>query len=114
MSPNFSFVLRFWPGQKTKRPSNVERLDVLRSSFPGIFQKVRSNFTQSTRLTICKHGKHYVHKFICICIIVIFFFFGDISSCSHLCPKRRVGWAQFDRRGHVAGGLGAIRAVCRA
>ena len=24
------------------------------------------------------------------------------------------GWAQFDRRGHVAGGLGAIRAVCRA
>ena len=24
------------------------------------------------------------------------------------------GWAQFDRWGHVAGGLGAIRAVCRA
>ena len=47
-------------------------------------------------------------------IIVIFFAFGHISSCSHLCPKRRVGWAQFDRRAHVAGGLGAIRAVCRA
>ena len=25
-----------------------------------------------------------------------------------------MGWAQFDRRAHVAGGLGAIRAVCRA
>ena len=25
-----------------------------------------------------------------------------------------MGWAQFDRWGHVAGGLGAIRAVCRA
>ena len=43
-----------------------------------------------------------------------FFFFGHISSCSHFCPKRRAGWAQFDRRGPVAGGLGAIRAVCRA
>ena len=43
-----------------------------------------------------------------------FFPFGHISSCSHLCPKHRVGWAQFDRRAHVAGGLGAIRAVCRA
>ena len=52
---------------------------------------------------------------VCICIIVIFFSsFGYISSCSHLCPKRRMGWAQFDRRGHDAGGLGAIRAVCRA
>ena len=40
--------------------------------------------------------------------------FGHIPSWSHLCPKRRVGWAQFDRRGHVARGLGAIRAVCRA
>ena len=44
----------------------------------------------------------------------LFFPFGHISSCAHLCPKRRVGWAQFARRGHVAGGLGAIRAVCRA
>ena len=43
-----------------------------------------------------------------------FYFLGHISSCSHLCPKRRMGWAQFDRRGHVAGGLGAILAVCRA
>ena len=42
-----------------------------------------------------------------------FLTFGHISSCSH-CPKRRVGWAQFYRRAHVAGGLGAIRAVCRA
>ena len=25
-----------------------------------------------------------------------------------------MGWAQFDRRGHDAGGLSAIRAVCRA
>ena len=40
--------------------------------------------------------------------------FGHISSCSHLCPKRRMRWGQFDRRGHDAGGLGAIRAVCRA
>ena len=24
-----------------------------------------------------------------------------------------MGWAQFDRRAHVAGGLGAIRSVCR-
>ena len=39
---------------------------------------------------------------------------GHISSCSHLCPKRRVGWARVDRRAHVTGGLGAIRAVCRA
>ena len=39
---------------------------------------------------------------------------GNIPSCSHLCPKRRVGWAQFDRRAHVAKGLAAIRAVCRA
>ena len=42
------------------------------------------------------------------------FFFGRISSCSRLCPKRQMGWAQFDRRGHVAGGLGAIRGMCRA
>ena len=48
-----------------------------------------------------------------ICIIVICFF-GHISSFSHLCPKRRVGWAHFDRRAHVARGLGAIRVVCRA
>ena len=54
-------------------------------------------------------------SYICTCIIVIFFSsFGHISSCSHLCPKCRVGWAQFDRRAHVAGRLGAIRAVCRA
>ena len=45
---------------------------------------------------------------------LLFFPFGHISSWSHLCPKRRVVWAQFDRRAHVAGGLGAIRAVCRA
>ena len=43
-----------------------------------------------------------------------FFFFGHISSCSHLYPKCRTGSAQFDRWGHVAEGLGAIRAVCRA
>ena len=49
-----------------------------------------------------------------MCIIVIFFSFGHISSCSHLFTKLRVGWAQFDRRAHVAGGLGAILAVCRA
>ena len=48
-----------------------------------------------------------------ICIIVILFF-GHISLCSHLFLKRRVGWAQFDRRAHVAGSLGPIRAVCRA
>ena len=45
---------------------------------------------------------------------VFFSSFGNISSCSHLCSKRRVGWAPFDRRAHVAGILGAIRAVCRA
>ena len=33
--------------------------------------------------------------------------------CSHLFPKHRMEWAQFDRRGHDAGGLGAIRAMCR-
>ena len=55
------------------------------------------------------------NQIVCICIIVcVFFFFGHISSCSHLCPKRRMGWAQFDRPAHVAGGLGAIRAICRA
>ena len=43
-----------------------------------------------------------------------FFFFGHTSSCSHLRAKPRIGWAQSDRWGHVAGGLGAIRAVCRA
>ena len=48
----------------------------------------------------------YIHHFL--------FFFGHISSCSHLCPKRRMRWAQFDRWGLVAGGLGVIRAVCRA
>ena len=52
---------------------------------------------------------------ICICIFFnFFFFFGHISSCSHLCLKCRMGWAQFDRRGHDAGVLGAIRAVSRA
>ena len=49
-----------------------------------------------------------------ICTFFFLFLFGHISSCSHLCPKRRVGLAQFDRRAHVTGGLGAIRAVCRA
>ena len=29
------------------------------------------------------------------------FFFGHSSSCSHLHPKRRVGWAQSDRWGHT-------------
>ena len=47
-------------------------------------------------------------------IVIFFFTFGHISRCLHLCPKRRVGWAQFNRRVHVAGGLGAIRAVYRA
>ena len=42
------------------------------------------------------------------------FFGGHISSRSHLSAKRQMRWAQFDRWGHVAGGLGAIRAVCRA
>ena len=51
------------------------------------------------------------HMFMCNCD---FFSLGHISSCSHSCPNRRVGWAQFDRRAHVARGLGAIRAVCRA
>ena len=54
----------------------------------------------------------HLNMYMCNCDY--FFSFGHISSCSHLCPKRRVGWAQLDRRGHVAGGLGAIRAVCRA
>ena len=40
--------------------------------------------------------------------------FGHPCSCSHLYPKHQMGWAQFDRRGHVAGGLDAILAVCRA
>ena len=40
-------------------------------------------------------------------------FFEHTTSCSHRYPKRQMGWAQFDRRGHVARGLGAIRAVCR-
>ena len=39
---------------------------------------------------------------------------GHTSVCSHLYPKRQMRWAQVDRWGHVAGGLGAIRAVCRA
>ena len=51
----------------------------------------------------------YMYMYNCV-----FFSFGHISSCSCLCPQRRVGWAQFDRRAHVAGGLGVIRAVCRA
>ena len=35
-------------------------------------------------------------------------FFGHISSCSHLYPKRQRGWAQFSPLVHVAEGLGAI------
>ena len=35
-------------------------------------------------------------------------------SCSRLYPKRQRGWAQFGPWGHVARGLGGIRAVCRA
>ena len=51
----------------------------------------------------------------CICIIAIFAsVFEHISSCSHLYSKRQRGWAQFGPWGHVARGLGAIRAVCRA
>ena len=50
---------------------------------------------------------------ICICRIVIFFSFGRISSCSHLCPKRRVGWAQFDRRAHVAVWARSVQCVAR-
>ena len=42
-----------------------------------------------------------------------FFSFGNTSLCWHLYPESRREWAQFDRGGHVAGGLGAIRAVCR-
>ena len=44
----------------------------------------------------------------------VLFLFGHISSCSHLCPKRRTGWAQFDLWGHVGESLGAIGAVFRA
>ena len=47
-------------------------------------------------------------------IVPVASFFGHISSCSHHYPKRQVGWAQFGPWGHVSGGLGAIRAVCRA
>ena len=46
--------------------------------------------------------------------MIVIFFFWHASSCSHLYPKRQMGWAQLDPCGHVAGGLGAIRAVCRA
>ena len=56
---------------------------------------------------------HIGERHMCSCYSH-FFFFGHMSSCSHLCPKRCGGWAQFDRSGHVAGGLGAIRAVRRA
>ena len=49
-----------------------------------------------------------------ICMSIYIYFFEHISSCSHLCPKRRMWWAQFERWGHVAGGLGAIHSVCRA
>ena len=52
-----------------------------------------------------------IYMYTCNCH---FFFFGHTSSCSHLRAKPRIGWAQSDRWGHVAGGLGAIRAVCRA
>ena len=51
---------------------------------------------------------YYVYVF-----LSFFVFFGHTSSCSHLYPKRQTGWAQFDPCGHVGGGLGAIRAVCR-
>ena len=50
----------------------------------------------------------------CIRIIVLCAsFFGRISWCSHIYPKGGRGWAQSYPRGHVAGGLGAILAVCR-
>ena len=52
----------------------------------------------------------YMHTYICH----FFLFFGHTSSYSHLNPKRQMGWAHFDPCGHVAGGLGAIRAACRA
>ena len=42
------------------------------------------------------------------------FVFGHISSCSNLYPNCQRGWARFGRWDHVARGLGAIRAVCRA
>ena len=34
----------------------------------------------------------FARKYVCMCIIAFFFPFGRISSCSHLCLKRRVGW----------------------
>ena len=34
-----------------------------------------------------------------ICVSIIVFSFGRTSSCSHLYPKRQMGWAQFDRGG---------------
>ena len=46
--------------------------------------------------------------------VYLSFFWGTPPMCLHLYPKHQMGWAQFDRWGHVAIGLGMIRAVCRA
>ena len=43
----------------------------------------------------------------------LFFFSRTHLFVLALIRNGRMGWAQFDRWGHVAGGLGAIRAVCR-
>ena len=49
-------------------------------------------------------------------IIVVFFVLSSDPSVRARTFVRNVRWgsAQFDRLGHVAGGLGAIRGVCRA
>ena len=85
--------------------------------FFSLYQVLKRTI-RSAALPCLKHGCRHSPApmrspcmYTCNCY---FFFLGHISSCSHLRPKRRVGWAQFDRRSHVAGGLGAIRAVCRA
>ena len=62
--------------------------------------------TRSWRFSICIH--------IIIIVIVISFFSSDTSLRARIFVRNVRGVAQFDPWGHVAGGLGAIRAAYRA
>ena len=114
---------RVQPGEKKSRPNYAQR----EKKTPTRNMKLRHYWVltcpQIQKIPLLPEiikkllQKTSMNSIVYMYIYVVIFFssFGHISSCSHLCPERRAGWTQSDRRAHALPEvLGAIREVCRA